>query len=55
MFGAVTNRTYRAWGKYRITDLFSETSSSGFRLAERAEHEEKPSFQEKTRFFCTKS
>ena len=25
-FGAVANRTYRAWGKYRITDLFSETS-----------------------------
>ena len=25
-FGAVGNRTYRAWGKYRITELFSETS-----------------------------
>ena len=24
MFGAVTNRPYRAWGKYRITDLFYE-------------------------------
>ena len=28
VFGAVANRTYRAWGKYRITDLFSETSSN---------------------------
>ena len=26
MFGAVANRPYRARGKYRITDLFSETS-----------------------------
>ena len=26
MPGAVANRTYRAWGKYRITELFSETS-----------------------------
>ena len=26
--GAVSNRTYRAWGKYRITELFSETSLS---------------------------
>ena len=26
MSGAVKNRTYRAWGKYRVTELFSETS-----------------------------
>ena len=28
MPGVVSNRTYRAWGKYRVTELFSETSFS---------------------------
>ena len=28
MSGAVKNRTYRPWGKYSITELFSETSSN---------------------------
>ena len=32
MSGAVGNRTYRAWGKYRITELFSETSYRKIKL-----------------------